>query len=190
MCCMSSISNLKDYPMMNKPKKLTLDEFFPIWIAEKSVSVRISTLYRNNSLYKNHISPVLGRFKLEDIKRQDVITLQAYIYRNLASSSTNAVISMMASGVFALLILWELRKMFRTVIAEDCFRRENVVSLSRMGWYSFAIAGLYCIRIFTVPTPSAFVIIIVFVIAGLFSKVLSRVFDQAVTYKIENDLTI
>jgi len=97
---------------------------------------------------------------------------------------------MMASGVFALLILWELRKMFRTVIAEDCFRRENVVSLSRMGWYSFAIAGLYCIRIFAVPTPSAFVIIIVFVIAGLFSKVLSRVFDQAVTYKIENDLTI
>jgi integrase len=94
---MSSVFNLKDYPMMRKSMKLTLDEFFPIWIAEKSVSVRTSTLYRNNSLYKNHISPVLGRFKLEDIKRQDVIALQAYIYRNLASSSTNAVISMLYS---------------------------------------------------------------------------------------------
>jgi hypothetical protein len=28
------------------------------------------------------------------------------------------------------------------------------------------------------------------VIAGLFSLVLSRVFDTAVTYKLENDLTI
>ena len=97
---------------------------------------------------------------------------------------------MMASGVFALLILRELRKMFRTVMADDCFRRENVVSLSRMGWYSFAIAALYCIRLIIYPTPSALVIITVFVIAGLFSKVLSRVFDKAVTYKIENDLTI
>ena len=34
------------------------------------------------------------------------------------------------------------------------------------------------------------VIILVFVIAGLFSLVLSRVFDQAISYKLENDLTI
>ena len=34
------------------------------------------------------------------------------------------------------------------------------------------------------------VVILVFVIAGLFSKVLARVFDKAVTYKLENDLTI
>ena len=32
--------------------------------------------------------------------------------------------------------------------------------------------------------------ILVFVIAGLFSLVLSRVFDAAVAYKLENDLTI
>ena len=33
-------------------------------------------------------------------------------------------------------------------------------------------------------------VILVFIIAGLFSKVLSSVFDKAVTYKLENDLTI
>ena len=33
-------------------------------------------------------------------------------------------------------------------------------------------------------------VILVFVIAGLFSKVLSQVFEKAVTYKQENDLTI
>ena len=35
-----------------------------------------------------------------------------------------------------------------------------------------------------------FILLIVFIIAGLFSKVLSSVFDKAVTYKLENDLTI
>ena len=34
------------------------------------------------------------------------------------------------------------------------------------------------------------VVILVFVIAGLFSKVLACVFDEAVRYKQENDLTI
>ena len=32
--------------------------------------------------------------------------------------------------------------------------------------------------------------VLVFLIAGLFSRVLADVFDQAVTYKLENDLTI
>lgn len=32
--------------------------------------------------------------------------------------------------------------------------------------------------------------VLVFVIAGLFSRVLAQVFDRAVTYKQENDLTI
>ena len=34
------------------------------------------------------------------------------------------------------------------------------------------------------------VVILVFVIAGLFSKVLACVFREAVRYKLENDLTI
>ena len=33
-------------------------------------------------------------------------------------------------------------------------------------------------------------VILVFLIAGLFSKVLSKVFERAIAYKLENDLTI
>ena len=36
------------------------------------------------------------------------------------------------SGIFAILIIRELRRMFATVIAGDCFLRENVTSLERM----------------------------------------------------------
>lgn len=94
------------------------------------------------------------------------------------------------SGVFAVLIIGELRKMFRTVLADDCFVHANVVSLNKMGTYSFFIALASLVRGGLYITPAICIVVLVFVIAGLFSKVLSRVFDKAVTYKLENDLTI
>lgn len=94
------------------------------------------------------------------------------------------------SGIFAVLILQQLRKMFRTVLNDDCFIRENVTSLEKMSIYSFFIAVITACRLFLYLTPAVFIIILVFVIAGLFSKVLAGVFDKAITYKEENDLTI
>ena len=96
----------------------------------------------------------------------------------------------MLSGVGAVLIIRELRKMFRTVLAEDCFVPENVASLRRMGWLGLSIALITTVRLLVVFTPAALVIIVVFFIAALFSFVLSQVFDRAVRYKEENDLTI
>ena len=96
----------------------------------------------------------------------------------------------LASGIFAVLIILELRRMFSTVLKQDCFVEGNVKSLKKMGTYSFCIAAISVIRLFVVATPAVFVVILVFMIAGLFSKVLSNVFEQAVTYKLENDLTI
>ena len=94
------------------------------------------------------------------------------------------------SGIFAVLILQQLRKMFGTVLNDDCFVRENVASLEKMSIYSFFIAVITACRLFIYLTPAVLIIILVFVIAGLFSKVLAGVFDKAVTYKQENDLTI
>ena len=94
------------------------------------------------------------------------------------------------SGILAELILYELRRMFRTALATDCFVEAHVQSLDRMGTYSFLIALVTAGRMFLYLTPAVMIVILVFVIAGLFSKVLSRVFDRAVAYKLENDLTI
>lgn len=96
----------------------------------------------------------------------------------------------MLAGVFALAILRELRKMFKTVINENPFVRENVISLKKMGFYSFIITIIMGIKLFYTVTPATLVLVLVFIIAGLFSLVLSQVFNQAVTYKLENDLTI
>lgn len=111
------------------------------------------------------------------------------------------VILFFIAGSFAVLIIRELRRMFGTVLKEDCFVEENVESLKKMGTYSFCIAAVVIIRVLIViqpdnlgyaivVSPASLVIILVFIIAGLFSKVLAGVFNQAVQYKLENDLTI
>lgn len=99
-------------------------------------------------------------------------------------------IILMICGVFAVLIIGELRKMFKTVLNDDCFVTENVTSLKKMGNYSFCIAIATLPRFIIFVNSAVFVVILVFLIAGLFSKVLAQVFDKAVSYKLENDLTI
>lgn len=107
-----------------------------------------------------------------------------------ADNYYSLIVVFFLSGIFAVLVIYELRKMFRSVINDNCFIRENVRSLEKMSIYSFFIAVVMACRLFIYITPSVLVIILVFVIAGLFSKVLAQVFDKAVNYKLENDLTI
>ena len=93
-------------------------------------------------------------------------------------------------GILALAIIWELRKMFRTVLAKNCFVRENVASLKHMSYYSGLIVLMSIVRTIVYTTLAMLVIILVFVIAGLFCQVLAQIFDEAINYKEENDMTI
>ena len=68
----------------------------------------------------------------------------------------------MASGVMALLIVRELRKMFQTVLTENPFVMENAGSLRKMGKCSFMTAFLSIVRLPVSLTPATAVIIIVF----------------------------
>ena len=94
------------------------------------------------------------------------------------------------SGLNGLLIVNELRKMMKTVLEANCFVEDNVKSLRRMARYSLVISIFFFIKVLLVPTPATLIIILVFFIAALFSVVLSCVFQEAVNYRDENDLTI
>ncbi len=111
-------------------------------------------------------------------------------YEPLKEHYEETVIIYFVLGVSALVLIRELRRIFRTVLDEDCFVVENVVSLRKMGNWSFFIAGMSVVRSIVYMTIAMLVVILVFVIAGLFSKVLAMVFEEAVRYKEENDLTI
>lgn len=93
-------------------------------------------------------------------------------------------------GIAGVVIIRELRKIFKTVITENCFVRDNVVSLNKMCKWSFFIVLMSIVRSIVYLTAVMGVVILVFIIAGLFSKVLAFVFEQAIEYKEENELTI
>lgn len=101
-----------------------------------------------------------------------------------------AVMIYFVLGIAAVVIIRELRKIFKTVIDKNCFVRENVVSLDKMFKWSMFIVIMSIVRCIVYLTMAMGVIILVFTIAGLFSKVLAFVFEQAVEYKEENDLTV
>jgi len=111
-------------------------------------------------------------------------------FPHLIEHYEESVIIYFVLGIAALVLVRELRKIFRTVLAEDCFVQENVESLRKMGNWSFIIALMSVVRSIVYFTVAMSVVILVFVIAGLFSKVLSYVFEEAVRYKEENDLTV
>lgn len=108
----------------------------------------------------------------------------------VANNYEEAVIIYFVLGISAIVLIRELRKIFSTVLAEDCFVMENVVSLRKMGNWSFFIALMSVVRSIVYVTMAMAVVILVFIIAGLFSKVLAMVFEEAVLHKEENDLTI
>lgn len=114
----------------------------------------------------------------------------AKYYEPVRESYEETAIIYFVLGVSAIVLIRELRKIFRTVLGEDCFVMENVVSLRKMGNWSFFIAGMSVVRSIVYITLAMGVVILVFIIAGLFSKVLAMVFEEAVRYKEENDLTI
>lgn len=101
-----------------------------------------------------------------------------------------ALVIYLILGILATLLIYELRHIFKTVLQENCFVMENVHSLRKMGNLSFAIALFSLVRSFFYITMAMAVVILVFIIAGLFSKVLALVFEEAVRYKEENDFTI
>ena len=118
------------------------------------------------------------------------IRLIGRYYEPVMTHYEEAVIIYFVLGVSALVLIRELRKIFKTVLAEDCFVMENVISLRKMGNWSFFIALMSIVRSIVYLTIAMLVVILVFIIAGLFSKVLALVFEEAVRYKEENDLTI
>lgn len=108
----------------------------------------------------------------------------------LADSYGEIVTIYFVLGILALAIIWELRKMFKTVLAKDCFVRTNVASLKHMSYYSGLIVLMSVVRSIVYTTVAMLIVILVFVIAGLFCQVLAQIFDEAISYKEENDLTI
>ena len=72
----------------------------------------------------------------------------------------------------------------------DPFVERNVRALRRMGIVALVIALMGLGTLLLHPVPLAVIAALPVAMCGLFSLVLSRVFAQAVAFKLENDLTV
>lgn len=94
------------------------------------------------------------------------------------------------SGILALVVLYELRRIFNSVVNNTPFIMRNVTSLKRIGSCALFIGLVFVTKAFFFLTFLTLVVIFVFFLAALFCFVLGDVFEEAVNYKLENDLTI
>ena len=99
------------------------------------------------------------------------------------------VVFLMLVGTMGLFIVFNLAAMLRT-ISGGPFVVRNVRSLNRIGVTSFITAGLFFIKCFFYVTILTLAFGCCLVLCGMFALVLAVLFDRAVKYKEENDLTI
>ncbi len=94
------------------------------------------------------------------------------------------------TGIASFILLNELRKIFNTL--ENCnpFVIKNVKSLKRISILCFLIGIVYTTKIFVLNSFMTLIIVFIFIVCGFFALILSDVFNQAVKYKDDNDLTI
>ena len=101
-----------------------------------------------------------------------------------------SVAVVMAAGVCAVYILYQLKKMFKTLIGKEPFVRQNISCFRKCGVASFLISLLFVVRAYIWFTFGSAIIVVIFAMLGLFSLTMKDVFKQAVFYKEENDWTV
>lgn len=100
------------------------------------------------------------------------------------------LIMLYPSGVFAVLIEWEIFSIFRSLKDNNPFVIKNVKSFKRVAIYLFAIAALFIFKVVKLNTLMTMIGVLAFIVVGLLMLVLSDIFNQAVVYKQDHDLTI
>jgi len=105
----------------------------------------------------------------------------------------------LASGMYLIIILtdlaimyvlYELRKIYKTIALGTPFTYDNAISLKRMSIASFSLAFVFVIKLFVFQTILTLIMLLVLIICGCFALTLSALFNEAARVKEENDLTI
>ncbi|MCR5836713.1 MAG: site-specific integrase [Lachnospiraceae bacterium] len=73
-------------------RNITLDGYFKEWIEAKRNSIKGSTLKTHISYYNKHISIKLGKRKIQQIERREIINFQSELVKTLSVSTVNSII--------------------------------------------------------------------------------------------------
>lgn len=123
----------------------------------------------------------------------------AWLWCWKSPSARMLTLFLVISGICTAIILWQGRRVLRTILRGTPFSVENAVSLRRAAVCAFVIAGAALVRVvwsiwfhhslLPLVTYNA-LFVPIFAMAGLLCLVMSALFRQAAEMKSENDLTI
>ena len=94
------------------------------------------------------------------------------------------------SGIFTIYILYNIRRMYKTLFLGNPFVKENIKYLNNISISCMFITLIYFIKCFVVLTFATIIIVIVFAVGSPFCLTLKDIFKQAIYYKEENDWTV
>ncbi len=101
------------------------------------------------------------------------------------------LVTLMTSGVFALLLQWELRGVLHNANRGTIFSEKTVRHLRVMGVESLVMSLFYAVMLFCGMTKfSVALVLLIFLLTGLILLIFGELFLQAIEYKKENDMTI
>jgi len=100
------------------------------------------------------------------------------------------LITLYPCGLFGLVIENEIRRMFRTLEKNTPFIKSNVRSLNIIALMMALLSAMFIFKITMLNSIMTMVCAFVFILISISCHVLAKVFDQAVIYKEDNDLTI
>ena len=133
-----------------------------------------------------------------------LIYYKTFSEKNMRNVDGIILIILLTIGVICTFtVIIELKRVIKTLVLENPFTWKNVKSLRRITFSCFIIAGCYLINFLLNMGKTDYSIIyidtkgvhtdaeiFIFLLAGCFVGILSKVFQQAVKYKEDNDLTI
>lgn len=100
------------------------------------------------------------------------------------------LVVLLVSGVLAILILWQARAILHIINHGNPFVREMVRRLRVIGVESLILAAFYFCAVFVVTKFFMVAVFVAFSVIGLILFVFAQLFDQAIAFKEENDMTI
>jgi len=140
------------------------------------------------ALYGLFIAGILGTVTLPFM-----LDVYARLFRGVYSLEpgyrTFLMVFLVAVALPGLWIIGEMIRMMRS-ITPGPFVVQNVSALRRCGCLLFVISAVFLVKCFTFFTFLSMACTFLFLICGFFAFTLADLFDRAVTYKDENDLTI
>ncbi len=112
-------------------------------------------------------------------------------YFSYSTQSENVYrVTLTLAGVCAVYILFNIKKMYKTLLDGSPFVDANVAAFRRMAVAAILICVIFVVQAILAFTLGSVTIALIFAIACLFCLTLKDLFKQAINYKTENDLTI